>query len=82
VEPAEGGAVAGDFGNGVGVMSVEQLIERLQTMPSYYEVKAFCPGVEVRDMEEAVVAVAVDPSTKSVLLEFTPTPGLQTGMKL
>ena len=58
-------------------MSVEQLIERLQAMPPYYEVDAFCPGVEVSDFESAVVDVGIDPLTKKVLIEFQSLPGWQ-----
>lgn len=63
-------------------MSVEQLIERLNKMPFHYEVRIFCPGVEIRDFETDVVDVEVDPFTKNVLLEFQPLPGIQTGMAI
>ena len=55
-------------------MSVEQLIERLQKMPSYYEVKAFAHGVEIEDFYNEIVDVGIDVVTKDVLLEFDPTP--------
>ena len=55
-------------------MSVEELIERLQKMPPYYEVKAFARGVEIDDFYNHIVGVEIDIVTKDVLLEFDPTP--------
>lgn len=53
-------------------MSVEQLMERLKTLPAHYEVLAYCDGVEIRDTERGVVHVSLDAFTKHVLLELTP----------